>query len=172
MNRLPICALFAFSTLGIAQSPTIHSGATVYVVPMDGYETYLAGAILRKNVPVVVVTDRDKADYILQGKVTHANLNSPAPTVVVNNTVNNAPQTQSLGNQMSQAMQQGYDEGAARRRAMGMTFLSVSIISAQSSQVIFAASSEKDGRRQLEKTADDCAKYLKEFIEKSEKLKK
>jgi hypothetical protein len=172
MNRILALGLFTFSVIAFAQAPQIKSGSTVYIEPMGGYETYLAAAILKRHVPVVVVIDKDKAAFILQGKVTHANLNSPAPAVVVNNTVNNGSQTQTPGNQVSQAMQQGYEEGAAERRALGMTLLSVSIISAQSSQVIFAASSVKDGREQLQKTSDDCAKHLKEFIEKSNKPKK
>lgn len=169
MNRLAITVFLLLSSSAFAQ---LHSGSTVYIEPMDGYETYLSAAILKKHVPLVVVTDKDKAEYILRGKISHADLDSPAPAVVVNNTVNNGLQTQSPGNQMSQAMQQGYEEGAAQRRALGMTFLSVSIIDAQSSQVVFAGSSGKTGGRQLEKTADDYAKHLKAFIEKSEKPKK
>jgi len=92
--------------------------------------------------------------------------------VVVNNTVNNGPQTQTPGNQVSQAMERASEESEAQRRALGMTLLSVSIVSTQSSQFIFADSSAKDGRGQLEKTADAFAKHLKEFIEKSEKPKK
>jgi hypothetical protein len=34
---------------------------------MDGFESYLAGAILKKRVPVVVVDDPGKADFIVAG---------------------------------------------------------------------------------------------------------
>ncbi len=34
---------------------------------MNGFETYLEGAILKKKVPVVVVDDRSKADFIVSG---------------------------------------------------------------------------------------------------------
>ncbi len=172
MNRIVTVILLAFSASMFAQTPQLKSGSTVYIEPMNGYENYISTAILKRHVPLVVVTDKDKADYILRGKVTHKDLGSSSPAVVVNNTVNNGPQTQSPGNQVSQAMQQGYEAGAAQRRALGMTLVSISIIDTRSSQVIFGSSSGKTGGGQLEKTAEDCVKHLKEFIEKAEKPKK
>jgi hypothetical protein len=38
---------------------------TVYIEPQQGFETYLAAAISKKNVPVDVVTDQTKANYVL-----------------------------------------------------------------------------------------------------------
>lgn len=44
------------------------SGARLYVAPMpNGFETYVVAGIEKKKVPVVIVTDRDKADYELSG---------------------------------------------------------------------------------------------------------
>jgi hypothetical protein len=34
---------------------------------MNGFETYLEGAILKKKVPVVVIDDRSKAEFIVRG---------------------------------------------------------------------------------------------------------
>ena len=42
-------------------------GAKLFLQPMNGFETYLAGAILKKKVPVVVVDDPAKADFIVTG---------------------------------------------------------------------------------------------------------
>ena len=42
-------------------------GARVYVAPMGGFENYIIAGITNKNVPVVVVTDRDKAEYEIRG---------------------------------------------------------------------------------------------------------
>jgi hypothetical protein len=39
---------------------------TVYIEPQQGFETYLAAAISKKNVPVDVVTDQTKANYVLK----------------------------------------------------------------------------------------------------------
>lgn len=42
-------------------------GAKVFLEPMDGFENYLAAALLDKKVPVVVVDDKAKADYTIGG---------------------------------------------------------------------------------------------------------
>jgi hypothetical protein len=45
---------------------TLPSGARIYLAPMpNGFETYVAAGLEKKKVPVVVVIDRDKADYEL-----------------------------------------------------------------------------------------------------------
>lgn len=51
----------------ITEEP-LSSGARLYVAPMpNGFETYVVAGIEKKKVPVVIVTDRDKADYELSG---------------------------------------------------------------------------------------------------------
>lgn len=35
----------------------------VYIVPADGFEQYLAAALRKKSVPLLIVTDRDAADF-------------------------------------------------------------------------------------------------------------
>jgi len=39
----------------------------VYIAPMDGFEIYLAAAMRKKGVPLVMVTDRDQADFEITG---------------------------------------------------------------------------------------------------------
>src|ERR1700735_4057467 len=39
---------------------------TVFIEPQQGFETYLAAAVSKKNVPVDVVTDQTKATYVLR----------------------------------------------------------------------------------------------------------
>lgn len=46
---------------------TIPAGSKVFIEPMDGFESYLSAAILKKGVPVVVVDSKDKADFIISG---------------------------------------------------------------------------------------------------------
>jgi hypothetical protein len=48
-------------------SKKIPPGSRVYVAPMGGFENYVIAGILKKKVPVVMVTDRDKADYEIHG---------------------------------------------------------------------------------------------------------
>jgi len=68
--------LLLIALLASAQQPTgsppeppehIVSGARVFIAKMDGFEDYLAAAIQAKQVPLVVVTDKDKADFLING---------------------------------------------------------------------------------------------------------
>jgi hypothetical protein len=44
------------------------AGARIFLAPMpSGFETYVAAGLEKKKVPVVVVIDKDKADYELSG---------------------------------------------------------------------------------------------------------
>jgi hypothetical protein len=46
----------------------IERSSRIYIAPIEGgFDTYLAAAIVKKQVPVVVVTDRAKADYEITG---------------------------------------------------------------------------------------------------------
>jgi len=46
----------------------IERSSRIYIAPIEGgFDTFLAAAIIRKQVPVVVVTDRTKAEYEITG---------------------------------------------------------------------------------------------------------
>ncbi len=46
----------------------IERSSRIYIAPIEGgFDTYLAAAIIKKQVPVVVVTDRTKAEYEITG---------------------------------------------------------------------------------------------------------
>ena len=50
----------------ISTDPTdtrIPRNSKVYIVPGDGFEHYLAAALRKKSVPLLIVTDRDAADF-------------------------------------------------------------------------------------------------------------
>jgi hypothetical protein len=85
---LPILASILCTGLSLAQEPkpsdltttnqtdknpvitneSLPSGARIYIAPMPtGFETYVAAGLEKKKVPVVLVTDRDKADFELSG---------------------------------------------------------------------------------------------------------
>jgi len=165
MNRVVAVIMLAFSTSIFAQAPQFKSGATVFIEPMDGYETYLAAAIAKKQVPLIVVADKSKADYIIRSTVSHSRPNQPA--VVVNSTTN---VNSSGGND---SFNNGFDRAAAANAARGATSASISVIDAHSSQIVFAYAVGKAGTtNQIQSAAEACAKHMKEFIEKSEKPKK
>jgi hypothetical protein len=50
-----------------AESMKIVPGARVYIVPMDGFENYLAAALGKKKVPLIPVFDQTQADYVISG---------------------------------------------------------------------------------------------------------
>lgn len=52
------------------QDTRIPAGARVFIQPMDGFETFLAAAIAKKKVAVVVVDHRDQADFEIAGRRT------------------------------------------------------------------------------------------------------
>jgi hypothetical protein len=45
----------------------IERGARIYVAPMNGFETFVVAALIKKQVPVTIVNSRDKADYEITG---------------------------------------------------------------------------------------------------------
>ena len=77
-RSLAVCLfVFAFAVFSSAQEgksvegqgkKTIPAGSKVYVAPMkDGFETFVIAGIMKKQVPVVIVNSRDKADYEITG---------------------------------------------------------------------------------------------------------
>ena len=46
---------------------SIPSGSKVFIEPMNGYEIYLSAALQKKHVPIAVITQKDKADFIITG---------------------------------------------------------------------------------------------------------
>lgn len=161
-----VSIMLVCASTGFAQIPQIRGGSTVYIEPMDGYETYLAAAILKKHVPMAVVLDKEKAEYIIRSTVSQHVPNAPA--VVVNNSA-----TVNEGDRGSnQAFSQGWASGEqaeARHAALGSSNVSIAVVDAKTAQIVFAHSAGKGGTNQLQKTAEDCAKQLKEFIEKPKK---
>lgn len=78
-SRRKLLAAFAFAaaaTVGLAQEgksvdqskKAIERSSRIYIAPIEGgFDTFLAAAIIKKQVPVTVVTDRTKADYEVTG---------------------------------------------------------------------------------------------------------
>jgi hypothetical protein len=73
--RQCLLAVLAILTLGFTQAvaqnksekPSL-AGAKIYIAPMKGnLHPFIATEIVKKKLPVVVVTDKKKADYILAG---------------------------------------------------------------------------------------------------------
>jgi hypothetical protein len=144
------------------------AGSAVYIEPMGGYETYLAAALMKKHVPLIVVTDKTKADFVVVSTVSRK---EPAqPGIVINNRASTNIGDNSGSND---AWNRGWDAGSGYPRpgALGRTDASISVMDPKTSQIVFAYSAGSYRSNQMEKTAEACAKNLKDFIEKPEKSK-
>ena len=65
--------LLALSVAMFAEAPTksVAAGSKIFIEAADGFDTYLTAALQKKSVPVVVVSEKEKADYELAGVSDH-----------------------------------------------------------------------------------------------------
>jgi PEGA domain len=115
---------------------------TVYIEPQQGFETYLAAAISKKNVPVDVVADQTRAIYVLKA----------APVEI---------KTESTGGKIARCLF-AYCAGIEDKGNV-----SVQLIETGSSKVIWAYSvnKQKGGSKNSQSMAEAVAKHLKEFVD-------
>jgi PEGA domain len=115
---------------------------TVYIEPQQGFETYLAAAISKKNVPVDVVTDQTKANYVLKA----------APVEI---------KTESTGGKIARCLF-AYCAGIEDKGNV-----SVQLIATSSTKVMWAYSvnKQKGGSKNSQSMAEAVAKHLKDFVE-------
>jgi len=133
-----LCTLLLCSVASLAQL----ARPTVYIEPQSGFETYLAAAISKKNVPVDVVEDKSKASYVLKS----------APIEI---------KTESTGGKIARCLFASCvgieDKGN----------VSVQLIDSSSSKRLWAYSVNKQrgGSKNQQSMAEAVAKHLKGFIE-------
>ncbi len=133
-----VFALFLSSVASFAQV----ARPAVYVEPQNGFETYLAAAISKKNVPVDVVTDQTKATYTLKA----------APVEI---------KSESTGEKVTRCLFASCagieDKGS----------VSVQLIEASSSKMVwaYAVNKQRIGAKDEQAMAEAVAKHLKEFVE-------
>jgi hypothetical protein len=115
---------------------------TVYIEPQQGFETYLAAAISKKNVPVDVVTDQTKANYVLKA----------APVEI---------KTESTGGKIARCL------FASCAGIEDKGNVSVQLIATTSTKVIWAYSvaKQKGGSKNSQSMAEAVAKHLKDFVD-------
>src|SRR5882757_10050023 len=137
MKRLVLLLFVAASLPSLAQVAR-HS---VYVEPQGGFETYIAAAIAKKQVPVDVVTDPTKATYTLKA----------APVEI---------KQESTGGKIARCLF-AYCAGIEDKGNV-----SVQLIEASSSKMLWAYSVNKQrgGSKNQQSMAEAVAKHLKEFL--------
>jgi hypothetical protein len=140
MKRIGLLLMFgaSLSCFGQVTRPTI------YIEPQQGFETYLAAAMSKKNVPVDVVTDQTRANYVLKA----------APVEI---------KSESTGGKIARCLF-AYCAGIEDKGNVSVQF-----IDASSTKVLWAYSvaKQKGGSKNSQSMAEAVAKHLKEFIEKS-----
>jgi hypothetical protein len=63
-----VAAMLAAPQLSQDETARIPAGARVFIGPIEGgFDIYLAAAMHKKEVPIVIVTDRSKADFEMSG---------------------------------------------------------------------------------------------------------
>ena len=135
----------------------IPAGARVFIGPIEnGYDIYLAAAMHKKEVPIVIVTDRGKADFELSG-VSESEKAGWAKIVFWGNTSSN---------------EQASVKMAAKKIVLGSWHsdeqASISVTNIESGAVVYAYSAnKKNSAHGRQTTAEACAKHLKEAIEKN-----
>src|SRR6202795_1190860 len=115
---------------------------TVFIEPQQGFETYLAAAVSKKNVPVDVVADQTKATYVLRA----------APVEI---------KSESTGGKIARCLF-AYCAGIEDKGNV-----SVQLIQTSSTKVLWAYSvnKQKGGSKNSQSMAEAVAKHLKEFVE-------
>jgi TolB-like protein len=139
MKKLAILLVLFGSSLSFAQL----SRPSVYLEPQQGFETYLAAAFAKKNVPVDVVMDETKATYILKS----------APVEI---------KQESTGGKIARCLF-AYCAGIEDKGNV-----SVQLIEASSTKMLWAYSVNKQrgGSKNQQSMAEAVAKHFKEFLEK------
>src|SRR5215471_11802737 len=136
--------LFVMLVLFVASASfTQLARPTVYIEPQQGFETYLAAAMSKKNVPVDVVTDQTKATYVLKS----------APVEV---------KSESTGGKIARCLF-AYCAGIEDKGNV-----SVQLIESSSTKMLWAYSVNKQrgGSKNEQSMAEAVAKHFKEFLEK------
>jgi hypothetical protein len=138
MKKFGILLVFAASLSCFGQQ----ARPTVYIEPQQGFETYLAAAISKKNVPVDMVTDQTKASYVLKA----------APVEI---------KTESTGGKIARCLF-AYCAGIEDKGNV-----SVQLIATSSTKVMwgYSVAKQKGGSKNSQSMAEAVAKHLKDFIE-------
>ena len=64
-NLFPILAIFAVFVFGLTQTK---AQTKVFIAPMEeNFNDFIAAALIKNNVPVVITTDDSSAEYIITG---------------------------------------------------------------------------------------------------------
>ena len=131
-------ALAAFATGAIPTNAAPIDGP-IYIEPAQGFETYLAAAMTNKHVPARFTTDKDAGRYILRSS--------------------SESQPESTGGKVVRCLF-AYCAGI-----QGTSTASVSLIDAQTKEIVWSYEVRKSGAHNYQSRAEAVAKHLKHYLE-------
>ena len=130
----------AILTITIAVWGAEKTKPTLYIDAQDGFDTYVTAAIAKKEVPVEVVTDKSKADYVLQASAVQTH-------------------KESNGGKIARCLF-AYCAGIEDRGNV-----SVKLVKSESTAVVWAYAVNKGrGQKNDQSMAEAIAKHLKEYF--------
>src|ERR1035438_7806335 len=142
MKRTLLTAAIAFILVATVFAAQPVTRKTVYIEPQQGFETYLAAAMQKKDVPADVVMDKSKAQYWL----------TAAPIEV---------HKESSGGKIARCLF-AYCAGIEDRGNV-----SVQLVESGSTKVVWAYSVNKsNGQKNTQSMAEAIAKHLKRSEER------
>ncbi len=116
----------------------------IYIEPQQGFDSYIAAAIVKKKVPVVVTQNREDADYVLTSVVeTHQ---------------------ESTGSKVARCLFL-YCAGMD-----GNQTATVQLVNAKK-EVAWAYNVKKAGAKNFQSSSEAIAKHLKKFFEEQQRAK-
>jgi hypothetical protein len=132
-----LIAAYSFTIPATAQA----TRSTVYLDAHNGFDTYLAAAIEKKNVPVDIVTDQTKATYVLKA----------SPVEIT---------TESTGGKIARCLF-AYCVGIEDKGNV-----SVQLIEVSSTKVLwtYSVNKQRSGSKNEQSMAEATAKHFKEFL--------
>ncbi len=111
----------------------------IYIQPQDGFESYLAAAIVKKHVPAVVTQNKDEAQFLLTSAV--------------------QSKEESTGSKVARCLFL-YCAGME-----GSQTATVQLVNSKTQEVAWAYNVRKGSARAYQSTSEAVAKHLKQFLE-------
>ncbi len=131
-----------------AQSP-VPIGSKIAIAPMGGFDTYLAAAIQKEKVPVILTIDKDNADLGLATSEQFSN-----GWLFASAGEGNASWANGSGSASSTSNAKG--------KSTRTVEIGIMLVNLKTKQVVWAYEVHKSKYQQS--AAEDCAKHLKKFI--------
>jgi len=140
MRSLLALALATATVLSAAEAQK----PRVYIEPQDGFESYIAAAIVKKQVPVVVTQNKEDANYIISSKV--------------------------LGKEESTGSKVARCVFAYCAGIQGTQTATVQMVDSKTNEVAWAYNVKKSGASNYQSSAEAIAKHLKNWLSEKPKL--